>query len=235
VNFTCVTVPAPIITSLCSTNRVASGRNTVLISGTNLLYTTSVIFGTAPASSFATNIRVAAVVPAGTGATAVSVANGTGTSGTLPYTYNRVAAPIVSTVSPTGGPAVGGNTAVINRFGFTYTTAVTFGSSAATLFHVVSEIVIDTVVPLGLGAGRNVSVQVTRPSGTGAASTTYTYVAALPPTIIGLTLVSGPVLGGNTVTFIGLNLNGATAVTFAGNAASSLLSYYPLELTLLLH
>jgi hypothetical protein len=66
--------------------------------------------------------QVAAVAPAGTGATTVSVTNGTGTSGTLPYTYNGVAAPVVSTVSPTNGPAAGGNTAVINGSGFTYAT-----------------------------------------------------------------------------------------------------------------
>ena len=225
VNFTYVTAPAPVITSLSPTNGPASGGNTVTISGTNLLYTTSVTFGSTPASSFAilSNTQVAAVAPAGAaGVTTVSVTNGTGISGTLPYTYNGgVAAPVVSTVSPTSGPAAGGNTAVINGFGFTYATAVSFGSTAVTSFTVASDTVIDAVIPPGPSAGGNVFVLVTGPSGTSAASTTYTYTAAPTPTVTGLSPASGPVSGQNTVTLRGSNLNGATAVTFAGNAASS--------------
>jgi hypothetical protein len=223
VNFTYVTIAAPVITSLSPTNGPASGGNTVTINGTNLFYTTGVTFGTTPASSFAilSNTQVAAVAPAGTGATTVSVTNGTSTSGTLPYTYNGVAAPVVSTVSPTNGPAAGGNTAVINGSGFTYATAVTFGSTAATSFTVVSNTVIDAVVPPGPSTGGNVSVFITGPSGTSAASATYTYAAALTPTVTGLSPASGPVSGGNIVAITGSDLNGATAVTFAGDAASS--------------
>ncbi|OBT39035.1 hypothetical protein VE00_10814 [Pseudogymnoascus sp. WSF 3629] len=154
VKFTYVTVAAPVITSLSPTNGPASGGNTVTISGTNLLYTTGVAFGTTPASSFAilSNSQVAAAAPAGAaGDTTVSVTNGTGTSCTVPYTYNGVAAPVVSIVCPTRGPAAGGNTAVIS------------GS------------VINAVVPPGPIAGGNVSVLVTGPSGTSADSTTYTY------------------------------------------------------------
>jgi hypothetical protein len=223
VNFTYITVAAPVITSLFPINGPASGGNAVTISGTNLLYTTGVTFGTTPASSFAilSNTQVTAVAPAGTGATTVSVTNGTGTSGTLPYTYNGITAPVVSTVSPTSGSAVGGNAAVINGSGFTNATAVTFGSTAATSFTVISNTVINVVVPPGPSAGGNVSVLVTGPGGTSAASATYTYTAALTPTVTGLTQASGPVSGGNTVTLTGSNLNGATTVTFAGNAASS--------------
>jgi hypothetical protein len=189
VNFTYVTVAAPGISSLSPTNGPASGGNTVIITGTNLLYTTGVTFGATPASNFAilSNTQVAAVAPAGTaGATTVSVTNGTGTSGTLPYTYNGVAAPVVSTVSPTSGPAAGGNTAVINGSSFTNATAVTFGSTAATSFTVVSATVINATVPPGPSVGGNVSVLVTGPGGTSAASATYTYAAALSPTITGL-------------------------------------------------
>jgi hypothetical protein len=224
VNFTYVTVAAPSISSLSPTNGPAPGGNTVIITGTDLLYTTSVTFGATPASSFAilSNTQVAAVAPAGAaGVTTVRVTNGTGTSGTLPYTYNVVAAPVVSTVSPTSSPALGGNTAVINGFGFTYATAVSFGSTAVTSFTVASDTVINAVVPPGPSAGGNVFVLVTGPGGTSAASTTYTYTAAPTPTVTGLSPASGPVSGQNTVTLTGSNLNGATAVTFAGNAASS--------------
>ncbi|OAF61947.2 hypothetical protein VC83_01567 [Pseudogymnoascus destructans] len=74
---------------------------------------------------------------------------------------------------------------------------VTFGSTAATSFTVVSNTVINAVVPPGPSA------------------------AAPTPIVTGPSPASGPVSGGNTVTLTGSNLNGATAVTFAGNAASS--------------
>ncbi|KAJ5613422.1 hypothetical protein N7510_006616 [Penicillium lagena] len=222
VNFTYSAITAPVIASISPASGPASGGNTVTISGTNLLYTTGVTFGSTPASSFAvlSATQVAAVTPAGTaGATTVSVTNAAGTSGTLAYTYNGIAAPIITSVSPDNGPAAGGNTAVISGTGFTNATAVAFGSTAASSFTVVSSTVINAVVPPGSGA---VSVNVTGPGGTSTGGPTYTYTAAPTPTITGLTpAASGPVSGGNTVTIRGSNLNGATAVTFAGNAASS--------------
>ncbi|OBT38906.1 hypothetical protein VE00_11176 [Pseudogymnoascus sp. WSF 3629] len=223
VNFTYVTVSAPVITSISPTNGPASGGNTVTISGTNLLFTTGVTFGTTPASSFAilSNTQVVAVAPAGAaGVTTVTVTNGTGTSNTLPYTYNGIAAPVVSTVSPTSGPAAGGNTVVINGSGFTNATVVTFGSTPATSFTVASDTAINAVVPPGPSAGGVVSVFVTGPGGTSATGPTYTYTAAPTPIITQVTPASGPVSGGNTVVVTGSNFNGATAVTFAGNAAS---------------
>jgi hypothetical protein len=222
--FTYVTIAGPVLTSLSPTSGPTVGGNTVTITGKNLLYTTSVTFGSTPASSFAilSDTQITAVAPPGTpGNKAVDVFNGAGGSGTLPYTYTEIAPPVIANMSPTSGPAAGGNTVVINGFNFTHATAVTFGSTAATLFTVVSDTVINAVVPPGPIAGGNVSVLVTGPGGTSFAGTTYTYLAASTPTVTALSPVSGSVLGGNTVTLTGSNLNGATAVTFGGNAASS--------------
>ena len=177
VNFTYITVAAPVITSLSPTSGPVSGGNTITINGTNLLYTTGVTFGATPASSFAilSNTQVAAVAPAGTaGPTTVSVTNGAGTSGTLPYTYNGVAAPVVTSVSPTSGPAAGGTTVAISGSGFTFATAVDFGATPATSFTVASDTVINAVVPPGPNAGGAVNVLVTGPTGSGK---TYTSCA----------------------------------------------------------
>jgi hypothetical protein len=218
VNFTYVTVAAPVITALSPTNNgPASGGNTVSICGTNLLYTTGVFFGTTAASSFAILLDdwVVAVAPAGTGATTVSVTNGTGASNTLPYTYN-VAGPVVSTVCPTSGPAAGGNTVVINVFGFTNATAVTFGSKAAT-FTVVSKTVINAVVPPGPSAGGKVSVVIIGYQI--AAATTYTYIAAPAPTAVFPT--AGVTAGGDIVAITGTGLTGTTSVKFGTTPATS--------------
>ncbi|OGE48070.1 hypothetical protein PENARI_c033G06413 [Penicillium arizonense] len=232
VNFTYITVAAPVITSISPTSGPVSGGNTVTINGTNLQFTTGVTFGTTAASSFAvlSSTQVAAVAPAGTaGNSTVSVTNAAGTSGTIPYTYNGVAAPVANSVSPDTGPTAGGNTVVISGTGFTYASAVRFGLTPATSFTVVSSTVINAVVPPGGGA---VNVFVTGPGGTSTGGPTYTYATDPAPTITGLTpAASGPVSGGNTVTIAGSNLNGATAVTFAGIAASSFTILSPTQIT----
>ncbi|KAJ5151513.1 uncharacterized protein N7482_010765 [Penicillium canariense] len=232
VNFTYIAIAAPVITSLSPTSGPASGGNTVTINGTGLLYTTGVSFGATPATSFAilSNTQVAAVAPGGTaGPTTVSVANGAGTSGTLPYTYNGVVAPVVTSVTPTGGPAAGGNTVAIVGSGFTFATVVTFGATPVTTFAILSDTAINAVVPPGPGAGATVDVLVTGPGGTSAVGTTYTYAPAPTPTVTALLPGSGAVSGGNTVTLTGSNLNGATAVTFAGTPASSFIVLSPTQ------
>ena len=101
----------------------------------------------------------------------------------VPYPYD-VPTPVVSTVRPTTGPPAGGNIALINGSGFMDVTAVTFGSLTATSFTVVSDTVIVALVPPGPSAGGQVFVNVYGPGGS--SFTTYTYAAALLPTVIGL-------------------------------------------------
>ncbi|KAJ5974733.1 hypothetical protein N7481_011943 [Penicillium waksmanii] len=215
---------APTITKINPTSGPVTGGNTAVVSGSGFIFATSVRFGsTATSFTVVSSTVINAVVPPGPGAggnvsVLVTGPGGTSAAGT---TYTYVAAPVVSSVSPTSGPAAGGNTVSVSGSGFTNATSVKFGSTAATSFTVVSSTVINAVVPPGPGAGGNVSVLVTGPGGTSAAGTTYTYTATSTPTITGLIPSTGPVSGGNTVTIMGSNLNGATAVTFAGTPASS--------------
>ena len=78
--------------------------------------------------------------PAGTGTVDVTVTTPGGTSATSPadqFTY--VAAPTVTGLSPTSGPAAGGTLVTITGTGFTGATAVDFGTTPATSFTVVSD------------------------------------------------------------------------------------------------
>ncbi|KUL84836.1 hypothetical protein ZTR_08225 [Talaromyces verruculosus] len=224
VNYNYFTIAVPVITSLSPTNGPESGGNTVTINGSNLLYTTGVTFGTTPASSFAvlSSNQIAAVAPAGTGAVSVTVQNTSGTSGSLTYTYNAIPAPVVSSVSPASGSAAGGNTVTISGSGFTYATAVAFGSTPASSFTVISSTSISAVVPPGPPAGGSVSVLVTGPGGTSPAGTVYTYTATPTPTVTTLTPGSGSVSGGNSVVLVGSNLNGTTGVSFGTTPATSI-------------
>ncbi|WP_067468697.1 IPT/TIG domain-containing protein, partial [Nocardia amamiensis] len=156
-----------------------------------------------------------AVVPAGTvGPVAVTVTTVGGVSNGVVYTY--VAAPTITSIVPNSGPLAGGNTVTLTGTNFTGASAVTFGSTPATSFTVVSGTQISAVVP-ARAAG---SVQVTVTTVGGASNgVVYTYVAA--PTLSSIVPNSGPAAGGNTVTLTGTNFTGASAVTFGTTAATS--------------
>jgi YVTN family beta-propeller protein len=89
--------------------------------------------------------------------------------------------PIVTSISPTSGPADGGTR--VNIFGtdFTGTTVIDFGTSSSTPFTVLSDTQISATAPSGTGT---VDVTVTTPAGTSATSPSdqYTYTA---PSITG--------------------------------------------------
>ena len=114
------------------------------------------------------------------------------TSAADQFTYT--AAPAVTGLSPTSGPAAGGTSVTITGTGFTGATAVDFGTTAATSYTVVSEHRRSRPTsPAGTGT---VDVTVTTPGGTSATSAAdqFTYTAA--PAVTGLSPTSGPAAGG---------------------------------------
>ncbi|MGB8309252.1 MAG: IPT/TIG domain-containing protein, partial [Methanoregula sp.] len=124
-----------------------------------------------------------------------------------------VAAPTISSISPTSGPIAGGTSVAITGTSFTGATAVMFGSSQATTFTVNNATSLNATSPAG-SAG-TVNITVTTPGGS--ATISYTYIV---PTITGISPASGPTTGGTLVNITGTNLAGATSVTFGGTAAT---------------
>ena len=124
--------PAPAVTSVSPTSGPTGGGTTVTIDGTALSGTTGVTFGTASATDVVnvSSTEVTAVSPAGSaGAVDVTVTTPNGTSTTGPsdrFTY--VAAPTVTSISPTSGPTTGGTGVTITGTGLTGATAVKFGT-----------------------------------------------------------------------------------------------------------
>jgi hypothetical protein len=123
--------------------------------------------------------------------------------------------PTVNSLKPSVGPAAGTNTIAVVGTNFTGATAVTFGSTPATSFSVVSSGQINAVVPAGSGA---VDVTVTTPGGTSStvSGDIYKYV----PSVTSVSPASGPTTGGTTVTISGTGFTGATGVSFGGTAAT---------------
>jgi len=139
--------------------------------------------------------------------------NFTTSTGTLTQTV--AAAPTVTGLSPTSGPAAGGTPVTITGTGFTGATGVDFGTVAATSFTFVSDTSITAVSPAGTGV---VDVTVTTPGGTSATSAADQFTYA--PTVTGLSPTSGPASGGTEVTITGTGFTGVPTVDFGTTAAT---------------
>ena len=169
---------APTVTGVSPTSGPTGGGTTVTITGTGFTGATAVKFGANNAASYAvnSNTQITATSPAGTaGAVDIAVTNNSLTSSTSSadqFTY--VAAPTVSAISPTSGPAAGGTTVTITGTGFTGATAVTIGGTRA-------GVTVDPARPRlprrqGRACGGTASVVVTTPSGANAANSLFAYV-----------------------------------------------------------
>ena len=216
---TAAPAPAPTVAGLSTSAGPAAGGTSVTITGTNLTGATSVTFGGTPATGVTVNsaTSITATTPAhAAGAVDVAVATAGGTA-TLTGSYTYVAAPTLTSISPSAGPVAGGTSVTITGTNFTGTTSVTFGGTAATSFTVNSATSITATTPAQtVGA---VDVAVTTAGGTATLTGSYTYVAA--PTISSVGPDMGPSVGGWSVVINGTNLTGATSVTFGGIPATS--------------
>ncbi len=209
---------APLVVPTISVSTPFSGLAgvTVTLTGTCFTGVTAVTFGGVPASSFTvvSTTRITAVAPAGAGTVQIVVTTTGGTSNGIGFTY-AIATPVISAVVPNQGALAGGNSVTLTGSGFTGATTVRFGIAPAA-FTTVSPTQVIAFAPAG-GAG-TVSVTISTPGGT-SAGVAYAYVTA--PALSGVVPTQGPAAGGNTVTFTGTDLVGATAVRFGAVAASS--------------
>jgi len=226
--------PAPTLAGLAPTSGVLSGGTPVTLTGTNLQApgagTTLVTFG----GLAATNVNVVSdtVVtcesPAGALGAAVDVAlsNGNGSAqlaGAFTYTAPL---PILTGLTPTSGPAVGGNTVTLAGSGFQLHGAgaptVTFGGLPATGVAVLDDTSLACTVPAGT-PGASVTVALSNANGSSMLAAGYRYHAG--PALTSVAPVSGTSLGGTLVTVNGAGfLNdfaGLNSVRFGATAGTS--------------
>ncbi|WP_228834827.1 beta strand repeat-containing protein [Nocardia abscessus] len=207
-------VPVPALAAVAPGSGPETGGNTVVLTGTDLTGTTSVVFGATPAIAFVveSDTRISATAPAGTGTVDVAVTTDGGASNTVDYTF--VAAPTLATVVPDDGPESGGNTVTLTGANLAGATAVHFDRTPATSFTVVSDTRITAVAPAGTPGPVVVTVTATGGDSNGLL---YTFVAA--PALVSVAPGSGPETGGNTVVLTGADLTGTTDVMFGATAA----------------
>ncbi len=155
--------------------------------------------------------------PAGTYDVTVVAPGGTSaTSSADQFTVTAASGPSVSGLSLTSGTTAGGEVVTISGSGFTGSTAVDFGTVAATDFSVVNDNTIIATAPAQAAA--TVDVTVTTYSGTSATGSAdeFTISNASNPTVSGLDVTGGPTTGYTAVTILGANFTGATSVAFGG-------------------
>jgi large repetitive protein len=214
-----VYIPGPVVTGITPSSGSVGGGTTVTISGSNLTGTTAVSFGEAAAAQFTveSDSQVTAIAPAGAGTVDVSVTTPSGSSVTSSLdTFSYTTSPLITSLTPSGGPESGGTSVTINGGNFSDATSVSFGSIVVTDFVVISDSQIVVTSPPGSDA---VDVTVSTPDDASAPASAdrFTYIPA--PVVTALSPTSGPEAGGTTVTLTGSNFTEASAVTFGTAAA----------------
>ncbi len=214
------TAPEPVVTGLSPSSGPTAGGTSVTITGTGLTGATAVHFGLAAATITGnTDTSVTATSPAGTGEVDVTVTTAGGTSVTSDsdqFTY--VAAPTVTAVSPSQGPAGGGTSVVITGTGLTGATAVNFGGTAATGLTANTDTSITVTSPAGTGT---VDVTVTTPGGTSATGSADKFSYLGTPTVTAVNPNAGPLGGGTIVTITGTGFATESTVAFGVTAATN--------------
>ncbi len=194
----------------------AAGGNTAAIVGAGLAGTAQVLFGASPAEILgapgANSLMVK--VPAGAAGARVdvSVQDGSGGSATLAGGYRY--ALIVASVSPSSGPAAGGDLVEVLGAGFSPGLEVLFGALPATFVELADAGTLRVHTPPGAGP---VDVLVRDPADRldrAALASGYTFVEAL--SIALLSPSSGSMAGGTFVTALGRGFAPGMALSVGG-------------------
>ena len=197
------------VSSVSPSSGPSTGGTAVTIKGSGLTGASVVSFGSNAATglSVVSDSELTATSPTGLAGTVdVTVTTPGGISAKSSadrFTY--LAAPTVSSVSPSSGPSTGGTAVTIKGSGLTGASVVSFGSNAATGLSVVSDSELTAASPTGLAG--TVDVTVTTPGGISARTKAHRFTYLAAPTVSSLSPSSGPSTGGTAVTIKGSGLN----------------------------
>ncbi|MFM7251599.1 MAG: IPT/TIG domain-containing protein, partial [Ilumatobacteraceae bacterium] len=207
----------PAITTLSPTRGTTAGGQTLTITGLNLLEASAVLFNATPGTILTnTDTTITVRTPAfAEGNAGVTVVTAGGTSAAA--TFEFVAAPVVSSLSPASGTWKGGTSVTVSGELLDLATQVLFGTTPATSFSVNANGTITAVTPpLPVGT---VDVTVVTPGGTSAVSDSTTFSYFVPrPVVTSVSPSYGLLAGGDTITLTGTDLDSVVSVEFGGVA-----------------
>jgi hypothetical protein len=212
----------PAVTGVNPNAGPTAGGTTVDISGAGFSGASAVSFG-GTAASFTVNSDgdITATAPTrAAGTVDVTVTGPTGTSATsFADQYSYDSPPTLTSVSPTAGPAAGGNTVVIRGTNFVSGSTVKFGATASPSVTFVSSTRLSVRAPAH--GAVTVDVRVTTPGGTTPLVAADRYSFKPAPTVTSLSPNAGSTAGGNTVTITGSNFVSGATVRFGTVASTS--------------
>jgi trimeric autotransporter adhesin len=185
--------------------------STVVITGTNLINTTSVTFNNTAASFVIDNDgQITATVPAGATPGNIAVKNQTNTATGGHFNVISQPEPTITGFTPTSGPI--GQTVVITGTDFTGATSVTFNAKPAA-YTVDNSTQITAIVPASATTGK---IAITTPGGT--VNSVSDFNVLLLPEITAISPDFGLVL--ELITITGVNFTDASDVSFNGVTAA---------------
>jgi hypothetical protein len=140
--------------------------------------------------------------------------------------FSYVGKPTVTSVTPTAGPLTKGKAVKISGTGFTTTTSVEFGTTAAASYTVNTNSTISAIAPAapgGVSATKDVRVSALGGTSTLSGADTYTWDPA--PTVTSVAPAKGALGGGGTITIKGTGFTqgraGRTTVQVASFQATN--------------
>ena len=226
--FTYVSGVAPSIAAVSPNFGPISGGTSVTILGSGFVSGVQVSIGGMSCSNVVllTGGSLTCSTPASSyGPKTVIVTNPDSQTATLTsgYTYSNGAAPSLTSVSPSYGPATGGTALTISGINFATGAVVTVNGAYCNNTVVVTSSSITCNTPPGAWTGSvNKLVQVTNPDGNQSSSNistginSFAYSNGAAPTIISTTPNYGPAIGGTTLTIVGSNFATGAVVTVNG-------------------
>jgi hypothetical protein len=210
----------PVITSISPPFGGTTGGNVVTITGINFKGASSVLFGGLSATTVKavndTTITCKTPVTLTAGPVDVIVRTGGGPSNTF-LSFMYITPPVISDISPPAGSILGGNIVTITGTNLTGATSVLFGKAASTNITVVNDTTLTCRTPLNKSGASGVIVR----TGGGPSNTFDSFTFVTPPSISGISPLTGSTNGGTLVTLKGKDFIGATSVTIGGVEATS--------------
>ena len=213
-------IASPTVSGVLPSSGPVAGGTAVTITGANFATGATVTFGGVAATNVVVvnSTTITATTPAGSAGVVTVTVTMNGQSGSLAGGFTYIAAPTMSSVSPSIGPVTGGTAVTITGTNFAAGATVMFGSVAATNVVVVNSTTITATTPAA-SAGV-VPVTVTVGGQSGGLTNGYTYV--VKPTVSSVSPNSGSVAGGTAVTITGTNFAAGATVTFGTAVASNI-------------
>jgi len=215
-------LPNVSVSLVSPTSGPVAGGTELTIDGQNFTGTINVTVGGVPASQIAvepnhTRLRCVTGPSSGTGNADVEVSSDS--NGTALGTFSRNAPPTIASISPSGGPLVGGTTVTLTGTGFSGTSRVSIGGVPAEGVSGTKKTQIVFITPASTSTGAK-DVIVTSPiTGSVTRASGFTYYPV--PTITGVTPGEGVLVGGTGLTIAGTDFGGSVTVTIGGVAASN--------------